>query len=586
MKKLYYPLFALAAMAMTTSCQDEVENGASINSNEAVVNFDVQLENAEGSRALIGDGTKAKYLTFAVFKAKTGEIGDEVKALRQQVEVNADLTATVSTRLVKGQTYNFVFWAQSESVPAQDDPATTEVEKIGEGTYYNISNMGAIKVNYTDNKIAANDESRDAFYAARNNLTIKGPITETITLKRPFGQINVGTSIGSLADAAKAEVNIARSKMVISEVATELYPYSGQVGGNAENVEYTIAAIPEQTKDDDKGELTDVAGENYEYLSMNYILVNDQTSDENQVVNGSRKNMLNNVHFYIYDGTNSTPINDFEIPNVPVQRNWRTNIVGDILNSDVTFNIVINPSFDKDENGDDHNYYANVLTLDELKEAVAHGAVITLQADIETEETLVLAPGQDFNGNEKTLTMTKGTSQYYLQPAGGSISGLTIEGYNTRNSNDKVLRGIYIANAKENVVIEGVTVSGVAYPINTGSGIANGLTLSVKNSTLYGWTSYASFASASFENVTFGKSTYGFGGTYDNSWHACLKPYVATTLTGCTFETGFKLDLSELADGAKVTFKNCKVGGTTITEGNIGTLLNFDNTDKRAVVEQ
>ena len=183
MKKLFYPMFALATMAMTTSCSDELENGAVSNGNEATVSFKVQLEDAVGSRAL-GDGkTTAKYLTFAIFKAEANAIGEEVEALRQQVEVQEDLTATVSTRLVKGQTYNFVFWAQSESVPAQDNPATTEVEAIGKGTYDDISDMSTIKVNYTNNKIAANDEMRDAFYASRNNLTVKGPITETITLK-------------------------------------------------------------------------------------------------------------------------------------------------------------------------------------------------------------------------------------------------------------------------------------------------------------------------------------------------------------------------------------------------------------------
>ena len=199
MKKLYYPLFALATMAMTTSCSDELDNGAASNSNEATVSFKVQLENTVGSRATIGDGTSAKYMTFAIFKAEANAIGDEVEALRQQVEVQDDLTATVTTRLVKGQTYNFVFWAQSESVALEDDAATTDINEKGAGTYYNLADMSAIKVNYTNNKIAANDEKRDAFYASRNNLTVKGPITETITLKRPFAQVNVGTKEGSIA---------------------------------------------------------------------------------------------------------------------------------------------------------------------------------------------------------------------------------------------------------------------------------------------------------------------------------------------------------------------------------------------------
>lgn len=70
MKKLFYSLFALAALALTnTSCSDELENGASANGNEVAVSFKVELENAVGSRA-IGDGTSAKYLASPCTKKR------------------------------------------------------------------------------------------------------------------------------------------------------------------------------------------------------------------------------------------------------------------------------------------------------------------------------------------------------------------------------------------------------------------------------------------------------------------------------------------------------------------------------------
>ena len=232
MKKLFYSLFALAALALTnTSCSDELENGASANGNEVAVSFEVELENAVESRALIGDGTKAKNLFFAVFKAKDANaLGEEIEALAQKaVPVKDDLTATINTRLVKGQSYNFVFWAQTENQ--------------ADGTYYNVTNMGNIMVKYNANNRNANNEDRDAFYAVRKNLKVTGPINETITLKRPFAQVNVGTKLGSLAEAAKAEVNITKSQITIKQVATELDPYSGQVKSPTD-VTYLIADIP------------------------------------------------------------------------------------------------------------------------------------------------------------------------------------------------------------------------------------------------------------------------------------------------------------------------------------------------------
>ena len=734
MKKMFYSMFALAAMAMTsTSCQDEIDNGG-MNKNEAVACFKLQLENAVGSRA-IGDGGTAKYLTFAVFKAENGVIGDEVEDLRQyDIEVN-NLEANVETRLVKGQTYNFVFWAQAEKVENKD----------GEGTYYDISDMSKIKVQYkSNNEIDGNQESRDAFYAIRKDLKVTGPITETITLKRPFGQINVGTQIGSLKDAHTAESKISRSRIVLSEMATSLEIYTGKVGDIIENVEFTKINIPEKEYFDEYGDLKEVGGEDYEYLSMNYILVPDQSKDEDGVEDGAKKYMMNNAHLYLYAGTETEPINDFVIPNVPVQRNWRTNIVGDIMNNNVTFNIVIDPTFNKDDNGDDHNYYANVLNEDELRQAIAHGAVVTLKSDIDvtapmtvnknvilnldgktlnitmddilfrvngsleingqggtvkgndyvasvnaggtvtvnggnyevddvtlfqanggkvyitdgifkatgetpdgkknvyvlnhidtekanglievsggmfvgydpmnsasenpamnfvkagmetvnvggnyivrtvgaaavlpvdvtTTASVAVAAGETFDGNGKTLRMEKNDANGYILPKGGIVKNVNIDGYNTRNANDKVLYGIYILNATEDVLIENVNVSGVAYPLNASGATVDGLKLTVKNSTLYGWTSFAVFSSAEFTSVNFRKSNYDYApSTADPTWFASFKPYCATTLTDCTFEEGFVLDLSKLATGAKVKFVGCKVGEVEVTAANVEELL-------------
>lgn len=398
MKKLIYSLFALAALALTnTSCSDELENGASANGNEVAVSFKVELENAVGSRA-IGDGTSAKYLAFAVYKEAVNDtIDNEVEALRQDnIEVNSEtLTATVTTRLVKGQTYNFIFWAQNEKTKTGTDAAP-----VYKGTYYDVKDLRNIEVLYdTNNSIAANDEKRDAFYAVEKELKITGPINETITLKRPFAQVNVGTKIGSLAEAATAETTITKSKMVIKGVASKLHPYSGKVS-EAKDVTYTLANIPESNHTDLVGDLKDVKDVDYEYLSMNYILVNDQDPGTANKIDGTKKGLVN-ATFEVWEANATKAVNTFEIPNVPVQRNWRTNIIGDILSETVTFNIVIDPKFDTDENGEDHNY----VLAKKLAYAFANGGEVTLDKDVETSHTMEVAEGKNvvLNLNGKTI---------------------------------------------------------------------------------------------------------------------------------------------------------------------------------------
>ena len=398
MKKLIYSLFAFVALALTnTSCSDNLENGASANGNEVAVSFKVELENAVGSRA-IGDGTNAKYLAFAVYKEAVNDtIDNEVEALRQDnIEVDSEtLTATVTTRLVKGQTYNFIFWAQNEKTKTGTDAAP-----VYKGTYYDVKDLRNIEVLYgTNNSIAANDEKRDAFYAVEKELKITGPINETITLKRPFAQVNVGTKIGSLAEAATAETTITQSKMVIKGVASKLHPYSGKVS-EAKDVTYTLANIPESNHTDLAGDLKDVKDVDYEYLSMNYILVNDQDPGTANKIDGTKKGLVN-ATFEVWEANATKAVNTFEIPNVPVQRNWRTNIIGDILSENVTFNIVIDPKFDTDKNGEDHNYEL----AKELAYAFANGGEVTLDKDVETSHTMEVAEGKNvvLNLNGKTI---------------------------------------------------------------------------------------------------------------------------------------------------------------------------------------
>ena len=66
---------------------------------------------------------------------------------------------------------------------------------------------------------------------------------------------------------------------------------------------------------------------------MNYLLV---AADKTNV----------DIEFSYNNGGNYV----YEFPNVPVQRNYRTNIYGSILTSDVEVNVVIEPAFNEPDN--------------------------------------------------------------------------------------------------------------------------------------------------------------------------------------------------------------------------------------------
>ena len=289
MKKFLF-LGAMAAMLLgTASCSSDMEPAMG---GETPVSFSVSLGDDIDSRT-ISDGTGANTLKFAVF-----ENGTEITALAQNNVPVVDKKATVTTRLVKGHTYSFVFWAQNSKCTA-----------------YNTSDMSAITVNYAAN---CNDETRDAFYKM-DSFTVTEPFEQEEELTRPFAQINF------LADDAAGVVGVDayKSKVTVTGVPTTLNTLDGSVSGTT-NVTFDYATIL-------PNEETLSGYEQYRYVAMNYILA------------GTDKEMKNKVVLTVNDGTQD--VNTVTVDNCPVQRNYRTNIFGSLFTLQGKFNITIDPIY-------------------------------------------------------------------------------------------------------------------------------------------------------------------------------------------------------------------------------------------------
>ena len=204
-----------------------------------------------------------------------------------------------------------------------------------------------------------------------------------------------------------------------------------------------------------------------------------------------------------------------------------------------------------------------VTTADELKDALANGETTIVLADDVRGEAATTAPygnkyafkldGGVIDGCGHELYMECYGDDYGIMTSGGTVKNVTItEG----------CRAIMIMYPQQDVIIDNAHIGGegVLYPINTGEAGADNVNLVVTNSTLAGWTSYGLINSASFTNVKFEQGTY-----YNNIYGRVLKPYVNTTLTDCSFIAHMNLDLSALANGAKIVIKNCTVDGEAVT---------------------
>ena len=86
--------------------------------------------------------------------------------------------------------------------------------------------------------------------------------------------------------------------------------------------------------------------------------------------------------------------------NVPVQRNWRTNILGKLLTGDITFNIVIDPVYE-----DDHNVNVPYATIN----GVAYASFAEAMAAVQSGETIKLEGETTLEGiaDSKLFTVNK-----------------------------------------------------------------------------------------------------------------------------------------------------------------------------------
>lgn len=351
MKTLKY-LAAAALTLLAVSCNKEqvteVHDGQTVD-----VTFTAALPGEMATKA-IGDGQTAKTLHVSVYEnddAKT-------KLDLDKTATFTDLKTQVTFSLVKGKTYNFVFWAQA-----------------AEGAPYDVTDLKNIKISYEGAE--ANDEKRDAFYATRKELKVNGALTETIKLYRPFAQVNFGTADYDAAVAAGVEP--VKSIFTATDVATIFDTFEAEGKEAKDVVTFTESALPGET-------LVTKAGD-YKWMTMNYILPMGKQDAKH----------ISNVTAEFIPETGITV--KASSPQTPVQNNYRTNILGNLLTSQVIFNIEIIPIFNEPDNDID---IVNVKNEASLRALFATGGEATLAADLVLDEAVAVMPGKevtlDLNG--------------------------------------------------------------------------------------------------------------------------------------------------------------------------------------------
>jgi len=523
-KKLFLGMFAAAGMLLATSCSndelDVVQSG-----NEAQVTFSLAAEGGIATRA-ISDGTGAKKLVYAVYNAN----GELIKTIAN-TDVNGQivdnsafdngLTENVTITLAKGQQYTVAFWAQNPNCTA-----------------YTTTDLKNVTIDYAG---LNNDETRDAFFKAET-FTVTGNTEIDVVLKRPFAQINVGVYQTDWDAAVASEIEIEKSKVTIEKAATSVNLLTGEVEGE-ETVEYGFATIPTQfttpeTLDVDLDK--DGTKEKYVYLSMSYILANDATT-------GYAKATLEDLDF-TFAPKSGNNINFSEGLNaVPVQRNWRTNIIGKILTGDVTFNITIDPIYDGEYNNGEAQpvningvYYA---TIQDAVNNVKDGEVIKVATGTYTEVVKVTG-GKNFTleAAGPNVVIAALDHQSNATPSTVKVKGITFD-------NSVTTAGWFTGTAPNIAPCVGawggnLTFEDCAFIVAGTSGKETGV--------MTWWTTENNVMSLSFNNCTFeGKDDHA------NARAMQIYGYVNMEVNNCSFNTKKDYTLKYVAQNGNIaTFSN------------------------------
>lgn len=302
MKKCFLFVVGFILLVFTACQSDEWTNGG--RNGEVAASFSVKLPD-DGSTVATratGDGTTVNRCIMEIY------LNDELYS--REIGVISDLTAKFDVRLVTSQTYKFVFWA--------DHVTSTSGEAIKTDLHYATADLRNISMigNYNG---SSKDDTRDAFFANLEKL-VTNAFSESVTLTRPFGQLNIKTEdLASIPVNQKTTLTPTAAKLSFKNLYTGINAATGDLLGELSAVTY------ENTAD-----VVDTDGN----LTIDYLFAPKDVTKQHLV------NMTLAVN-----SADGKQITTKDLNNIPVQRNYKTNVTGNLLTVDGKFNVTVTPVF-------------------------------------------------------------------------------------------------------------------------------------------------------------------------------------------------------------------------------------------------
>ena len=375
MKANYLIASMAAAALLLASCQREELGGSSLSGEEVTVSISAVMP--DGGSAVVksdtepGNGSFANRCIMQIYYLPDRESGyaDPIPyGDRVTVAVSGMKALFPDQRLVSGHDYRFVFWADHVT-------DNSSAEALAQDLHYDTEEFPIVSFKEEEDgtlSYSSNDDTRDAFFAA-DVRKISGPSSLSFDLKRPFGQLNIITTDWGVIPGDEDVVEHLRPskvKLEFSSLSNSIDLVSGEVTGSV-NISSEVVEVSQVPLNGDSKQ-----------LSFDYIFAKD---GEQTVLDDFT------MDFLLDDGI--TEVTEaYTFTNIPVQRNYQTNVSGNLLTDRTGIDVEVVPDFNEPDMDKD-------AELMKLLAAIENGREYTLQDDIEITEPLVI------DGESKTVTV-------------------------------------------------------------------------------------------------------------------------------------------------------------------------------------
>lgn len=467
MKAIYLAITAAAAALLLSACQRNELGGGSLSGEEVTVGISAVMPLDGGavvkSDAEPGDASEINRCIMGVYLNDAGmespaKIGDTVVVKVDPVTHKAEFE---DLQLVAGHTYQLVFWADCAS-GSSDEGLTDQ--------YYSTESFPEVSFK-TGVTYAGNDDSRDAFFATQS-IKVDGPKDYSVKLYRPFGQLNIIATDYEIVEDNFSTFLPTAVKIEFANIPSGINLFTGDL---TETFQQTLTSGPVAIAN-----VTPAATDGSRQLSFDYIFA--PQGDDQQLV-------LEYFKMFFLDNAGTEKVSYYTFQNIPVKRNYQTNVSGALLTDRAGVDVKVEPGFDGDEEVIDGKLV--ISSVDRLMNALENGGRVMLAQDMEIDRSSEESTSPDddpnrivveedveidLNGHKLTL---KGDSRMAANNAEIKISNGNIE---SESQSAEIFR--FFANEGGKVVVEDVEMK---VPGTTGVGFnpgANNARLEVRNSTI------------------------------------------------------------------------------------------------------